>query len=61
MPTKTEYVEGIGAHGSNTHIDGLAHYSWDGTKYIADAWQLSGLLPTEIQTSVVPLGKPTGN
>ena len=24
-----EYV-GIGAHGSNTHIDGLAHYSWDG-------------------------------
>src|SRR4029078_13437540 len=28
----TEYV-GIGAHGSNTHIDGLAHYSWDGTNY----------------------------
>ena len=54
----TEYV-GIGAHGSNTHIDGIAHYSWDGTNYIADPWQLSGLLPTEIQTSVVPLGKPT--
>jgi hypothetical protein len=56
----TEYV-GIGAHGSNTHIDGLAHYSWDGKNYIADLWQLSGLLPTEIQTSVVPLAKPTGN
>src|ERR1700752_3462354 len=28
----TEYV-GIGAHGSNTHIDGLAHYSWDGRNY----------------------------
>jgi hypothetical protein len=28
----TEYV-GIGAHGSNTHIDGLAHYSWDGENY----------------------------
>src|SRR6476620_12349154 len=28
----TEYV-GIGAHGSNTHIDGLAHYSWDGKNY----------------------------
>ena len=56
----TEYV-GIGAHDSNTHIDGLAHYSWDGKNYIADPWQLSGLLPTEIQTSVVPLGKPTGN
>ncbi|MEV6171686.1 cyclase family protein [Streptomyces sp. NPDC051954] len=28
----TEYV-GIAAHGSNTHIDGLAHYSWDGTNY----------------------------
>ena len=52
-------VRGIGAHGSNTHIDGLAHYSWDGKNYIADPWQLSGLLPTEIQTSVVPLGKPT--
>ena len=32
----TEYV-GIGAHGSNTHIDGIAHYSWDGN-YIADPW-----------------------
>lgn len=28
----TEYV-GISAHGSNTHIDGLAHYSWEGTNY----------------------------
>jgi hypothetical protein len=56
----TEYV-GIGAHGSNTQIDGLAHYSWDGKNDIADPWQLSGLLPTEIQTSVVPLGQPTGN
>ena len=28
----TEYV-GIAAHGSNTHIDGLAHYSWDGRNY----------------------------
>ena len=28
----TEYV-GIAAHGSNTHIDGLAHYSWDGKNY----------------------------
>jgi kynurenine formamidase len=28
----TEYV-GIAAHGSNTHIDGLAHYSWDGANY----------------------------
>ena len=28
----TEYV-GIGAHGSNTHVDGLAHYSWDGENY----------------------------
>ena len=28
----TEYV-GIGAHGSNTHVDGLAHYSWDGKNY----------------------------
>ena len=36
-----------------------AHYSWDGQNYITDPWQLSGLLPTEIQTSVVPLGKPT--
>jgi hypothetical protein len=25
----TEYV-GISAHGSSTHIDGFAHYSWDG-------------------------------
>ena len=24
---------GIAAHGSNTHIDGLAHYSWDGKNY----------------------------
>lgn len=54
----TEYV-GIAAQGSNTHIDGLARYCWDGKNYIADPWQLSGLLPTEIQTSVVPLGKPT--
>jgi kynurenine formamidase len=28
----TEYV-GIAAHGSNTHVDGLAHYSWDGRNY----------------------------
>lgn len=28
----TEYV-GICAHGSNTHLDGLAHYSWDGKNY----------------------------
>jgi kynurenine formamidase len=28
----TEYV-GISAHGSNTHLDGLAHYSWDGRNY----------------------------
>jgi kynurenine formamidase len=28
----TEYV-GISAHGSNTHLDGLAHYSWDGLNY----------------------------
>ncbi len=28
----TEYV-GIAAHGSNTHIDGLAHYSWEGLNY----------------------------
>jgi kynurenine formamidase len=28
----TEYV-GIAAHGSNTHVDGLAHYSWDGKNY----------------------------
>ena len=28
----TEYV-GISAHGSNTHIDGLAHYSFDGKNY----------------------------
>ena len=28
----TEYV-GISAHGSNTHIDGLAHYSVEGTNY----------------------------
>jgi kynurenine formamidase len=28
----TEYV-GIAAHGSNTHLDGLAHYSWDGKNY----------------------------
>jgi kynurenine formamidase len=28
----TEYV-GISAHGSNTHLDGLAHYSWDGNNY----------------------------
>jgi kynurenine formamidase len=27
-----EYV-GISAHGSNTHLDGLAHYSWDGKNY----------------------------
>jgi kynurenine formamidase len=28
----TEYV-GISCHGSNTHLDGLAHYSWDGKHY----------------------------
>lgn len=28
----TEFV-GIAAHGSNTHIDGLAHYAWDGKVY----------------------------
>lgn len=28
----TEYV-GISAHGSNTHLDGLAHYSWDNLTY----------------------------
>ncbi|MFE2756364.1 cyclase family protein [Actinosynnema sp. NPDC059335] len=28
----TDYV-GIAAHGSNTHLDGLAHYSWDGRMY----------------------------
>jgi hypothetical protein len=28
----TEYV-GISAHGSSTHVDGLAHYSWDGKTY----------------------------
>jgi kynurenine formamidase len=28
----TDYV-GISAHGSNTHLDGLAHYSWDGKNY----------------------------
>jgi hypothetical protein len=28
----TEYV-GISAHGSSTHVDGLAHYSWDGQTY----------------------------
>jgi len=28
----TDYV-GISAHGSNTHLDGLAHYSWDGLNY----------------------------
>ncbi|WP_194908860.1 cyclase family protein [Catenulispora rubra] len=28
----TEYV-GIAAHGSNTHLDGLAHYVWDGMIY----------------------------
>jgi kynurenine formamidase len=28
----TEHV-GISAHGSNTHLDGLAHYSWDGKNY----------------------------
>jgi len=28
----TEFV-GIAAHGSNTHLDGLAHYSWDGRNY----------------------------
>jgi kynurenine formamidase len=28
----TEYV-GIAAHGTNTHLDGLAHYSWDGRNY----------------------------
>ncbi|GGP73793.1 cyclase family protein [Saccharothrix coeruleofusca] len=28
----TEFV-GIAAHGSNTHVDGLAHYSWDGRNY----------------------------
>ena len=28
----TEYV-GIAAHGSRTHLDGLAHYQWDGKNY----------------------------
>ena len=28
----TDFV-GIAAHGSNTHLDGLAHYSWDGRNY----------------------------
>ena len=28
----TEHVA-IAAHGSNTHLDGLAHYSWDGKNY----------------------------
>jgi kynurenine formamidase len=28
----TEFVS-IAAHGSNTHLDGLAHYSWDGQNY----------------------------
>jgi hypothetical protein len=28
----TDFV-GIAAHGSNTHLDGLAHYSWDGKNY----------------------------
>jgi kynurenine formamidase len=28
----TEFV-GIAAHGSNTHLDGLAHYSWEGQNY----------------------------
>ena len=28
----TEFV-GIAAHGSNTHLDGLAHYSWAGKNY----------------------------
>ena len=28
----TDYV-GISAHGSSTHVDGLAHYSWDGKNY----------------------------
>ena len=28
----TEFV-GIAAHGSNTHLDGLAHYDWDGKTY----------------------------
>jgi kynurenine formamidase len=41
----TEHV-GISAHGSNTHLDGLAHYSWDGKHYngfdIADDTSLGG-------------------
>jgi len=28
----TEYI-GIAPHGSNTHVDGLAHYSWEGKNY----------------------------
>jgi kynurenine formamidase len=28
----TDWV-GISAHGSNTHLDGLGHYSWDGKSY----------------------------
>jgi kynurenine formamidase len=28
----TDFV-GIAAHGGNTHLDGLAHYSWDGKNY----------------------------
>jgi hypothetical protein len=28
----TDHV-GISGHGSNTHLDGLAHYAWDGKNY----------------------------
>jgi kynurenine formamidase len=34
----TEYV-GIAAHGSNTHLDGLAHYAWDGKNYNGFAFE----------------------
>ena len=41
----TDYV-GISAHGGNTHLDGLAHYSWDGKNYngfdIAENTSLAG-------------------
>jgi kynurenine formamidase len=41
----TDYV-GIAAHGGNTHLDGLAHYSWDGKNYngfdVAESTSLGG-------------------
>lgn len=45
----TEYV-GIAAHGSNTHLDGLAHYSWDGKNY-------NGFGVAENTTSIGGAGK----